>query len=156
MQTILDVSFWGFMGACFVTALSGAVFKPGDWYKRLRKPSWNPPNWLFGPAWAVLYICIAIAGYLVWSEVGFGTAMAVYGVQLVTNAAWSGLFFGMQRPDYGFYGIAALWLSILACIVVFAPISATAMWLMIPYISWVTFAGFLNWNLWRMNGSQPA
>lgn len=156
MQTILDTSFWGFMGACFVTALSGAVFKPGEWYKRLRKPSWNPPNWLFGPAWAVLYICIAIAGYLVWSEVGFGVAMAVYGIQLVTNAAWSGLFFGMQRPDFGFYGIVALWLSILACIVVFAPISTTAMWLMVPYISWVTFAGFLNWTLWRMNGAQPA
>lgn len=156
MQMLTDANFWGFLGACFVVSLSGAVFKPGEWYKRLRKPSWNPPNWLFGPAWAVLYIMIACAGYLVWRQVGFGTALAVYGIQLVANAMWSGLFFGLKRPDIGFYGLVALWLSIAACIVVFAPISATAMWLMVPYLCWVSFAGFLNWTLWRMNGAQPA
>ena len=153
---LTDWNFWGFVGACFVVSLSGAVFKPGAWYAGLRKPSWNPPNWAFAPAWTVLYVMIAIAGYLVWRQVGFGPALAVYAVQLVCNATWSGLFFGMKRPDIGFYGVVALWLSILACILVFAPISATAMWLMVPYLAWVSFAGYLNWTLWRMNGAQPA
>lgn len=156
MQMLTDGHFWGFIAACFVVSLSGAVFKPGAWYAGLRKPLWNPPNWLFAPAWTLLYIMIAVAGYLVWREVGFGPVLVIYGVQLVINAMWSGLFFGMQRPDLGFYGVTALWLSIVACIVAFAPISATAMWLMVPYLCWVSFAAFLNWTLWRMNGAQPA
>jgi len=77
-------------------------------------------------------------------------------VQLLFNAAWSGLFFGLRRPDIGFYGLVALWLSILGCIILFAPVSATAMWLMVPYLAWVSFAGLLNWTLWQMNGARPA
>lgn len=149
-------SWWGFLAATFVVSLSGAIFTPGPWYDRLRKPSWNPPSWLFAPAWAVLYVMIATAGWLVWKQVGFGPAMLVYAVQLVINAMWSGLFFGLRRPDIGFYGVTALWLSVLACIVAFAPISPGAMWLMVPYLAWVSFAGFLNWTLWRMNGARPA
>lgn len=78
MQMLSDSYFWAFLGACFVVSLSGGVFKPGAWYAGLRKPAWNPPNWLFGPAWAVLYIMIAIAGYLVWRQAGFGPALAFY------------------------------------------------------------------------------
>jgi tryptophan-rich sensory protein len=151
-----STGWWAFVGICFVVSLSGAVFKPGDWYARLRKPRWRPPNWLFGPAWAVLYIMIATAGFYVWQAEGVGLALGVYAVQLLFNAAWSGLFFGLRRPDIGFYGLVALWLSILGCIVVFAPVSATAMWLMVPYLAWVSFAGVLNWTLWQMNGPRPA
>ena len=89
----------GFFGACFATASSGAVFKPGDWYENLAKPPWNPPNWLFPPAWSVFYTLIAIAGWLVWRQVGFGLALVVYGVHLLLNAAWSAIFFGLKRPD---------------------------------------------------------
>jgi tryptophan-rich sensory protein len=151
-----STGWWAFVGICFVVSLSGAVFKPGDWYARLRKPRWRPPNWLFGPAWAVLYIMIATAGFYVWQAEGGGGARVVYAVQLLCNAAWSGLFFGLRRPDIGFYGLVALWMSILGCIIVFAPVSATAMWLMVPYLAWVSFAGVLNWTLWQMNGARPA
>lgn len=146
----------GFFAACFATALSGAVFTPGAWYESLKKPWWRPPNWLFGPAWGVLFCLIAISGWLVWREVGFGLAMFVYGVQLVLNFAWSALFFGAKRTDLALYDLMALWLSILGCIILFAPISGTAALLMLPYLAWVTFAGVLNAEMWRLNGAKPA
>jgi benzodiazapine receptor len=86
----------GFVGACSLAARMGAAFRPGDWYERLAKPSWRPPNWLFPPAWAVLYLTIAVSGWLVWRKVGFAGAvlpLAIYLVQLVLNAAWSPIFF---------------------------------------------------------------
>ncbi len=141
----------GFFAACFLVACSGAVFRPGEWYESLAKPSWNPPNWLFAPAWTLLYILIAIAGWLVWREAGIVPALALYAVQLVLNAAWSGIFFGMKRPDLAFAELVLLWLSILGCILLFAPISATAAWLMAPYLAWVTFAGALNYAIWQRN-----
>src|SRR5579875_920782 len=98
----MDVlSLLPFLAVCFVTALSGAVFRPGEWYESLSKPSWRPPNWLFGPAWAVLYVCIACSGWLVWGAAGIGaeTALIIYGVQLLLNAGWSAVFFGLRRPD---------------------------------------------------------
>ncbi len=146
----------GFFGACFATALSGAIFTPGAWYAELRKPRWCPPNWLFGPAWGVLFCAIAVAGWLVWREVGFGAAMVAYGLQLVLNFGWSWLFFGMKRPDLAFYELIALWLSIALCIALFLPISPLAALLFLPYLAWVGFAGFLNLTLWRMNGPRPA
>lgn len=146
----------GFFGACFATALSGAIFKPGQWYEGLKKPWWRPPNWLFGPAWAVLFIMIAFSGWYVWLEVGFGFALAVYGVQLALNFLWSAFFFGMRRLDLALYDLMLLWLSILACIIVFAPISATAAWLMVPYLGWVSFAGWLNFTMLKLNGPRPA
>lgn len=146
----------GFLGACFVTASSGAVFTPGRWYEGLKKPWWRPPNWLFGPAWAVLFIMIAISGWLVWREVGFGFALVLYAIQLVLNFLWSAFFFGMRRPDLALYDLMALWLAILACIFAFAPISPTAMALMIPYIAWVSFAGWLNFVMLQLNGPRPA
>lgn len=146
----------GFFGACFATALSGAIFTPGQWYEGLKKPWWRPPNWLFGPAWGVLFIMIAISGWLVWREVGFGLAMALYGLQLGLNFLWSAFFFGMRRPDLALYDLVALWLAILACILVFAPISPWGMALMIPYIAWVSFAGWLNFTMLRLNGPRPA
>ncbi len=153
----MDGSYLGLLGfaaATFVTALSGAFFKPGQWYEGLRKPSWRPPNWLFGPAWTVLYVTIAIAGWLVWREAGFagaGLPLAIYGIQLVLNAVWSGLFFGLRRPDLAFVEVVLLWLSILATILAFAPIHAGAAWLLLPYLCWVAFAAWLNLTLWRMN-----
>jgi tryptophan-rich sensory protein len=146
----------GFFGACFATALSGAIFKPGQWYEGLKKPWWRPPNWLFGPAWAVLFLMIAFSGWYVWQEVGVGFALAVYGVQLALNFLWSAFFFGMRRLDLALYDLMLLWLSILACIIVFAPISATAAWLMVPYLGWVSFAGWLNFTMLKLNGPRPA
>ncbi len=143
-----------FVAACFLTAVSGAVFRPGDWYESLAKPRWRPPNWLFGPAWTVLYICIAVAGWLVWRQAGVSgaaVALAVYAVQLLLNAGWSACSFGLRRLDVAFGELILLWLSIAATIVAFAPISSTAALLMVPYLAWVTFAGVLNFTLWQMN-----
>lgn len=145
----------GFLAACFLVATSGAFFRPGAWYDALRKPSWNPPNWLFAPAWTVLYITIAIAGWLVWRQASFSAATAlpftVYAVQLLLNAGWSALFFGLRRIDLALGEVTLMWLSIAATIALFAPISAAAAWLLVPYLMWVTFAGALNFKLWRLN-----
>lgn len=149
----------GFVGACLAVSTTGAVFRPGDWYERLAKPPWRPPNWVFPPAWAVLYLCIAVAGWLVWREAGFAGAavpLGIYAVQLALNAAWSAIFFGLRRPDLAFAEVVALWLSIAATIVAFHPVHAGAAWLLVPYLCWVTFAAALNLAIWRLNRAPAA
>lgn len=146
----------GFLLACFAAASTGAIFGPGDWYERLRKPSWRPPNWLFPPAWAVLYVLMAVAAWLVWRVDGFGLPIALWVVQLLFNASWSWLFFGLRRPDLAFYGLSALWLAIVATIIAFAGVRSDAALLMLPYIAWVSFAGALNLKMWQLNGRRPA
>lgn len=151
--------FLGFLAACFAAASSGAIFKPGTWYEGLAKPWWRPPNWLFGPAWGVLYITIAVAGWMVWREAGFagaGTAIAIWGGSLVLNFAWSAFFFGLRRPDWAMGELVLLWLSILATIIVFYPVLPSAAWLLVPYLCWVTFAGYLNFTIWQMNKERWA
>lgn len=141
-----------FVFACIVAASSGAIFRPGAWYDSLAKPSWRPPNWLFGPAWTVLYVMIAIAGWLAWKKAGlFSLPLALYCVQLVLNAAWSGIFFGMRRMDLAFAEVLVLWVAIAATIWAFAGVDTTAAWLMVPYLAWVTFASVLNLAVWRLN-----
>jgi translocator protein len=144
----------GFLGVNFAAAASGAVFRPGAWYRDLAKPSWNPPDWLFPIAWAALYLMIAIAGWLVWRKAGFSGgafALGLYLLQLALNAGWSWLFFGLRRMDWALAECLALWLVIAATIAAFAPISATAAWLMVPYLAWVGFASFLNFTILRLN-----
>lgn len=146
----------GFMLACFAAASSGAFFKPGPWYEALNHPPWRPPNWLFAPAWTVLFVLMAVAAWLVWEVDGFGLPIWLWGLQLVINAAWSWLFFGLRRPDLAFYELVLLWVAIVATTIAFATVRTDAAWLMAPYIAWVTFAGFLNLSLWRLNGPRPA
>ena len=152
------VSLLPFLAACFCAALSGAFFRPGTWYEGLAKPRWRPPNWLFPPAWTILFVCIALAGWTVWrtQSPAIPGALAVYAVQLLLNAGWSAVFFGLRRPDWAFAELSLLWLSIAANIAVFAPISATAAWLLVPYLAWVTFAGALNLSIWSLNRRSPA
>lgn len=133
------------------TALSGVLFTPGAWYASLRKPAWTPPNWLFGPVWSVLYVMIAIAGWLVWRVDPTGPAVWLWGLQLVLNFLWSGLFFGLRRMDLAFVDLALMWLTIAAFIVFASSVSATAALLFVPYLIWVTIAGALNLTVWRMN-----
>lgn len=154
MDITVTLGLVGFLACCFAAASTGAVFKPGPWYAALAKPSWNPPDWLFPIAWAALYTMMAFAAWLVWREVGFagaGLALGLWFLQLALNAAWSWLFFGLKRMDLAFAELCALWLAIAATILAFAPISATAAWLMAPYLVWVSFAGVLNATLWRLN-----
>lgn len=141
----------GFLGACFAAALAGVLFPVDGWYDGLRKPSWNPPKWVFGPAWTALYVMMAVSAWLVWRRVGFGTAIAVFGVQLGLNFLWTALFFGMRRPDLALCELILLWLTILACILLFAPVSPWAALLLLPYLAWTGFAGFLNLAILRLN-----
>jgi benzodiazapine receptor len=144
----------GFLIVSFLPATMGALFPPGAWYEQLAKPDWRPPNWLFAPAWTLLYLTIAISGWLVWQRVGFAgarLAFTVFLLQLVLNAAWTPLFFGLHRPDLAFIEIVVLWLSILATLALFYPIVPVAGLLLLPYLAWVTFAGALNFAIWRLN-----
>ena len=144
----------GFVGTCSLAAMTGAMFRPGDWYEQLRKPAWRPPNWVFPPAWAFLYLTIAVSGWLVWLTAGLAGAvlpLAIYLVQLVLNAAWTPIFFELHRPDLAFIEIVILWLSIVATMATFHPINAAAAWLLLPYLLWVTFAAALNFTVWRLN-----
>lgn len=139
-------------------AYSGARFKPGAWYASLRKPSWNPPKWLFPVVWGPTYVMITIAGWLVWEQSTPSEAvwpMVAYGVQLLLNAGWSVVFFGLRQPGWGLVEISVLWLTIAACIVLFYPISPLASALLIPYLAWGTFAGTLTATIWRMNRGHP-
>ncbi len=150
----MDFTLMGFVLANVAAAMSGAFFRPGAWYEHLNKPWWRPPNWLFPIAWSILYAMIAVSGWFVWQADELARtwpALAVYGVQLVLNACWSAVFFGMRRIDLALLELIALWLSIVAMIVMFYPISAAAAWLLVPYLAWVSFAGVLNYRVWRLN-----
>lgn len=144
----------GWMVLCFLAASLGALFMPGAWYASLQKPSWNPPGWVFGPVWSVLYTLMAIAAWLVWKQGGFAAQnkpLTVFLVQLALNAAWSPIFFGLQRPDLAFAAILLLWLAIIATGWTFRPVSRPAAWLLVPYLAWVSFAAVLNGTLWWLN-----
>ena len=144
----------GFFVLCTLAASSGAIFKPGAWYDGLRKPSWVPPKWAFPVVWTILFIMMAVAGWMVWRQAGLAagsTAFALFLLQLVLNACWSALFFGLRRMDLALIEVAALWAAIAATIAAFAPLSPTAAWLMAPYLLWVTIATALNLAMVRLN-----
>ena len=153
------MNYWSlaaFAALMILAGSSGAFFQPGAWYERLAKPWWTPPNWAFGPIWTVLYVMIAVSGWLVWESGERGTALWLWGAQLVLNALWSALFFGMKRMDLAFGEVTLMWLSIAAYIVVVLPISTLAALLFVPYLLWVTTAAALNFQVWRMNtGAVP-
>lgn len=147
-----------FLVAVFVTAATGATFSPGQWYADLTKPSWTPPSWLFPPVWTTLYVMIAVAGWLVWERrtqlpgaPGIAALMALFAAQLVLNAAWSWLFFGLHRPLWALVDIVLLWASIAALIALFWRVRPLAGGLLIPYLLWVSYATALNAALWQLN-----
>jgi tryptophan-rich sensory protein len=132
----------------------GSQFPPGDWYRGLEKPSWNPPDFLFAPVWTLLYILMGVAVWLVWTRGEKGQRhlpLSVFAVQLVVNALWSWLFFGIRRPDLAFIDILVMWVLICATIVLFWKVKRSAGLLLIPYLAWVSFATALNFQLWRLN-----
>jgi benzodiazapine receptor len=137
-----------------VAASMGGLFGIGDWYRALIKPTWNPPNWIFGPVWSTLYLMMAVAAWLIWMKRGthpVGLPLGLYAVQLALNAAWTAIFFGAHRMGWAFAEIALLDALILACVVAFWPVSRPASLMMVPYFAWVSFASFLNFTLWRLN-----
>ncbi len=148
------------IGLCFVFAFAGSIFTPvpgSEWYYSiLKKPSWNPPDWLFPPAWTLLFLLMGTSLYLVvqeWSaKANVKGAVAIFGVQLLLNLSWSATFFGLHSPSKALGVIVLLWLAIVLTIVKFKAISPTAAYLLIPYILWVSFASFLNFTIWQLNG----
>jgi tryptophan-rich sensory protein len=129
----------------------GFLCPPGEWYARLAKPSFNPPNWLFAPAWTVLYGLIAIAGWRTW-DAGAGAAFAVWLAQLIVNFAWSPAFFRAHRGDIALALIVVLLALILAFIGLQWNADRIAAMLFLPYAAWVAFAATLNAALLRLNG----
>ena len=124
------------------------------WYKGLKKPWFNPPNWIFGPVWSLLYICMGTSSFLVWSQGGFSAQalpLAVYGAHIAFNAAWTPLFFAAKRMDLAFVDIALMWGSLASSIYLFYPVNRTAAFLLVPYLAWVSFAALLNYKIWRLN-----
>lgn len=142
---------------CFAAAgLGGFVTAPNipTWYADLAKPSWNPPNWIFGPVWSCLYLMMAISAWLVWRQAGVVGAqlpLALFAVQLALNSLWSILFFGLHRPGMAAVEILLLWTAILVTLIVFWKRSRWAGALLVPYLAWVSFAAILNAVIWRMN-----
>jgi len=139
----------GFVGSFFTTS---SVM---SWYPTLIKPSFNPPSWLFGPVWTILYIMIGVSLYLVWTSKAKAKvkkkAYTIFGVQLILNSLWSIVFFGMQQPAAAFLVIALLWISIIYNALVFYRISKPAGYLLVPYFLWVSFASVLNFAIWILN-----
>ena len=144
----------------FLLATAGAAFaasrfRPGAWYAALAKPSWTPPNWLFAPVWSLLYLGIAIAGWLVWRKAHRDGVLplALWVGQLILNMTWSWLFFGLHRPRAALADIVILLALILAFIVVVYPLSSVAAGLFVPYALWVLFATALNAAIVHLNPS---
>jgi tryptophan-rich sensory protein len=130
------------------------MFPPGEWYAQLRKPTWNPPGWIFGPVWTALYTMMAIAAWLVWRRGGFAVrrvSLGLFLLQLLLNALWSPLFFGLHNPALAFVEIVMLWLAILATLLAFWKVRRGVGLLLAPYLAWVSFAAVLNFTLWRLN-----
>ena len=151
-RLILGLAGW--LMLCFSAAALGGFFGPGEWYAQLRKPAWNPPSWLFGPVWTALYTMMAIAAWQVWRRGGFVAQRMPLGrflLQLLFNALWSPLFFGLHNPAFAFAEIVVLWLAIISTLLAFWKVQRSAGLLLVPYLAWVTFAAVLNFTLWRLN-----
>jgi len=136
---------------CQIAGVLGALFNSHalqSWYPGLIKPAFTPPGWVFGPVWTLLYILMGVALFRIWrigtKTPGVRAAMVLFGIHLLSNAAWSAIFFGLRLPIWAFGEILILWGLILACILAFRRLDRTAAWLMIPYLAWVTFAALLN------------
>lgn len=143
---------------CQLAGLIGSIFTgPAipTWYEALKKPSFTPPSWLFAPAWITLFVLMGIAAFIVWrrglSERQVKIALGIFLIQLVLNALWSVVFFGLKTPLGGLIVIVVLWIAILLTILNFSKISTAAGILLLPYILWVSFAAVLNLFLWRLN-----
>ncbi|MDG2384829.1 MAG: tryptophan-rich sensory protein [Pirellulaceae bacterium] len=161
MQTSHSKTTWQKWGGlavwlviCFSASAMGAIFPVGDWYAQLNRPSFAPPNAIFGPVWTLLYLSMAISAWLVWqsgSRQETLLPLAIFMAQLALNAVWSWLFFGIHRMDWAFLDIILLLVAIGVTIVLFYRCHRMAGFLLIPYFCWVAFATALNFGFWRLN-----
>ena len=142
--------------AVILGGIGGLLTEIGSWYKGLRKPSWQPPDWLFGPAWTTILGLAAWALVLSWNGAATDTDRKIiailYGVNFLCHFAWSPLFFKLKRPDWSLVEVVFLWLSVLSLCIGLRPYSVLASWLIVPYFVWVSFATLLNLQIVRLNG----
>ncbi len=151
------IALVGWFVLCFAVAGISSIFTAPSlptWYAALAKPPLNPPNLLFGPVWTLLYTLMAIAAWIVWKTRPSPCrrrGLRLFCVQLGLNFLWSWIFFGRHQIGTAFADIVVLWAAILLTLLTFKKMSMTAAWLLVPYLAWVTFAGYLNFAMWRMN-----
>jgi tryptophan-rich sensory protein len=147
----------GFLIICFSAAGIGAAVtmtSVGTWYQTLLKPSWNPPDWIFGPVWTLLYLCMAISAWLVWRSEGWKSSrkpLHLFGIQLLFNVGWSVIFFGLHSPGFAFLEILILLMLIVATLLSFQTKSSFAALLLVPYLVWTSFAAVLNFTIYYLN-----
>lgn len=143
------------VSAVAVAILGALTTELGPWYYALRKPSWQPPDWLFGPAWTLIFALAAVAAVLYWRDhddrVDRTQVLAAFACNAFLNTFWSLLFFRLQRPDWALYEVGFLWLSILVLIVLLRRGSRAAPWFLLPYLLWVSFASILNLKIVQLN-----
>jgi translocator protein len=157
MKNITWLKLIGFILVSELAGILGSFFtieSIPNWYATLQKPSFNPPNWVFGPVWTTLYFLIGLAAYLVWEKkghLGRNTAMKLFWAQLAANALWTPLFFGAKELGLAFAEIVVMWILILLTMAWFWRVRKLAAVLLLPYLLWVTFASVLNYHLWQLN-----
>jgi len=149
------------VAALAVASVGALVTELGPWYYSLEEPSWKPPDWLFGPAWTLIFALAALSGYLSWSRSprynpNHARVLALFAINGVLNIAWSVLFFRLHRLDWALLEVVLLWLSIAGLMFFTARTSRLASLLLLPYLLWVSFAGCLNLALLRLNGASGA
>ena len=139
--------------AALVLLVGGVATRIGPWYYALRKPFWNPPNWLFGPMWTLIALLAVWSAAEAWiaAPEAHARILWLFGINAICHMAWSPLFFTLERPDWSLAEVPLLWLSVLALIIGLAPLSASAAWLLVPYIAWVSVAAMLNLAIMRLN-----
>lgn len=143
--------FFIFLFATFGAAATGAMFPPGDWYEKLNKPSWVPPNWLFPVAWTSIYLLISFAGARVAGIEGAQLALAFWALQIAFNTLWTPVFFGLRGLKAALPIMAALWLSVLGATITHFQVDTWAGLAFVPYLTWVTVAAALNWQMAKLN-----
>ena len=151
---LAGLAFWLVFTLAFAAVAGYASAQAGSFYLQLVRPSWAPPGWLFGPVWAVLYLLMAGAAWLVWREAGLrrgAWALGLYAAQLAANALWTWLFFVWHQGGWAMAEIVLLWALIAATIGLFARHRRLAAALLLPYLAWVSFACVLTWACWRLN-----
>ena len=140
---------------CLAAAAVGRIFAPDAWYQALNQPALTPPNWIFAPVWSTLYAMMAVSVWLVWRELpkpGSKLAIGVFLFQLALNVSWSWQFFGRHEIGHALINILTLDFVVLATVFLFAKYSRIAAMMLVPYLMWISFASYLNFDFWRLNG----
>jgi tryptophan-rich sensory protein len=144
------------LSALVVAMLGASMTDLGPWYQSLQKPDWQPPDWLFGPAWTIIFALAALSAVVAWraapSDESREWIIGLFAVNGVLNVLWSALFFRLHRPDWALVEVVFLWLSILVPILIFLRYAKPASALLVPYLAWVSFAAILNWEIVKLNG----